>query len=433
MVEEKKPEKEVEEIPPYRGWLIGLRLVRSHLYFLRENTLKDTAELPARFECRVLWDWKAQREVRDLPTEEDEHSQEDRDKDSEEEDDIRETIVRLETITKKSQEGHIHQYRTASAFQMCEVANDRFIIQLPLHERFTEFSRRYKGEDVYIGEVEKQMMMALKTAPQTLAFDGKVGGEPFKSFMNFRSGTLLVDEERQTTYYPLALEFTYQVSALLRSYKHHLDRWCSTWTPEEEELFWTNCFEALDEEINRVIRCIGREVVGDYRDIEAGFVFEAEEFQSKYLTRGFDRITVAGKHRLGSYPRELIVGAGETGGLLDRVVSSTTKEDQRDKKQVSSSNVAQPGRKPDRLIQKRKEIVRELMSTPADFQESGKVGTLFKRLDFEHIPLPKWNGTVRSWQPRTWDELLKKPRSPEYRKRIDVLKRDLYPPKKGQN
>ena len=98
---------------------------------------------------------------------------------------------------------------------------------------------------------------------------------------------------------------------------------------------------------------------------------------------------------------------------------------------ASALNETRPGRIPDLLIQKRKKIVRELMATPVDFQNSEKVGTLFKRLDTEQIPLPKWRGSLRSWQPKTWKELLEKPRSPEYLRRIAVLKRDLYPPRQG--
>jgi len=124
---------------------------------------------------------------------------------------------------------------------------------------------------------------------------------------------------------------------------------------------------------------------------------------------------------------------GRTGTLLTpQLASPVSQVEEADSEELlPSTNEARPGRIPDKLIQKRKEIVRELMTTPVDFQNREKVSTVFKRLDTEQIPLPKWNGSLRNWQPKTWKELLEKLRSLEYQKRISLLKRDLYPQRQG--
>jgi len=124
---------------------------------------------------------------------------------------------------------------------------------------------------------------------------------------------------------------------------------------------------------------------------------------------------------------------GRTGALLTlQLASQVSQVEHADGYELlPSSNEVRPGRIPDKLIQKRKEIVRKLMFTPVDFQNPEKVRAVFKRLDADQIPLPKWNGSLRNWQPKTWKELLEKLRSPEYRKRIALLKRDLYPQRQG--
>jgi hypothetical protein len=90
-----------------------------------------------------------------------------------------------------------------------------------------------------------------------------------------------------------------------------------------------------------------------------------------------------------------------------------------------------PGRMKSPKISERNSTVRKMMITPSNFADSTKVKTLFEQLDHKSIPLPEWRGTTRMWQPEKWCELLQRPKSPEYRRRIALLKRALYP--RGQN
>jgi len=78
------------------------------------------------------------------------------------------------------------------------------------------------------------------------------------------------------------------------------------------------------------------------------------------------------------------------------------------------------------VVFRRRQIVREYMDNEKDFDDIPSYLALRRALDEDGIPLSRMQGSVRSWQPLTWEELDKKPDSPEYRKRKETLMRDLY-------
>lgn len=73
----------------------------------------------------------------------------------------------------------------------------------------------------------------------------------------------------------------------------------------------------------------------------------------------------------------------------------------------------------------RRQIVRDLMSSPKNFKNNGRVAALFYALDQADVPVPHWKGQPRSDLPTKWtDHALG---SIPYQKRIQALTRDLYP------
>jgi len=78
----------------------------------------------------------------------------------------------------------------------------------------------------------------------------------------------------------------------------------------------------------------------------------------------------------------------------------------------------------------RPEIVRRMMKSTRDFQDKDKVKALFDRLDSEGIPCPA-SRPPRVNDPKQWGEL--KPGTPQYKRKIAILKRNLFPRRKSQN
>lgn len=95
------------------------------------------------------------------------------------------------------------------------------------------------------------------------------------------------------------------------------------------------------------------------------------------------------------------------------------------------------GRKADKKVADRRDIVRRMILSQADFNDNEKLKTLFAALDDAEIPLPDRRSSPCGWSPRNWTELLNKPKSKGTKRMIDHLKRDRFPrkktPLKGQN
>src|SRR4030095_7882837 len=78
----------------------------------------------------------------------------------------------------------------------------------------------------------------------------------------------------------------------------------------------------------------------------------------------------------------------------------------------------------------RPEIVRRMMKSTRDFQDKDKVKALFDRLASGGIPCPA-SRPPRVNDPKQWGEL--KPGTPQYKRKIAILKRNLFPRRKSQN
>jgi hypothetical protein len=93
---------------------------------------------------------------------------------------------------------------------------------------------------------------------------------------------------------------------------------------------------------------------------------------------------------------------------------------------ISEGPLKRRGRPVDPNIVKRNEIVKQHIKRLADFKNPEKVRALFQALDDKDIPLSQMQGPPGLWEPKSWINLVEKPRSKQYQHRIEVLKRSLF-------